>query len=77
MQWFESYLSNRKQVAKIDDALSEKGHISCGVQQGNILGPILLLLYINGINNSSLVLKFFLFADDTSTLLINKDIKEI
>ena len=34
-------------------------------------------MYINDIENSSLILKFFLFADDTSTLLINKDIKEI
>ena len=34
-------------------------------------------MYINDIENSSLILKFFLFADDRSTLLINKDIKEI
>ena len=34
-------------------------------------------MYINDIKNSSLILKFFLFADDRSTLLINKDIKEI
>ena len=39
--------------------------------------PILFLLYINFIKNSSLILNFFLFADDTSTLLINKDTKEI
>ena len=37
-----------------------------------------MLLYEgNYIKNSSLILKFFLFADDTSTLLINKNIKEI
>ena len=77
MQWFESYLSNKEQVVKIDNVLSEKRYISCGVPQGSILGPILFLLYINDIKNSSLILNFFLFADDRSTLLINKDIEEI
>ena len=77
MQWFESYLSNRERVVKISNVLSEKKYISWGVPQGSILGPILFLLHIHDIKNSSLILKFFLFADDTSTLLINKNIKEI
>ena len=77
LQWFESCLSNRERVVKISNVLSEKKYISCGEPQGSILGPILFLLYIHDIKNSSLILKFFLFADDTSTLLINKNIKEI
>ena len=76
MQWFESYVNNTEQVVKISNVLSEKRYISCGLPQGSILGPILFLLYINDIKNSSLILNFFLFADDTSTLLINKVIKE-
>ena len=45
--------------------------------QGSILGPILFLLCINNIKNSSKILNFFLFADGTSTLLINKKVEEI
>ena len=43
--------------------------------QGNNLGHIPFLL--NDIKNSSKILKFFLFADDTSTLLINKKAEHI
>ena len=76
-QWFESYLKNRYQSVKIRGQMSSKELITCGVPQGSILGPILFLLYINDIKNSSKMLQFFLFADDTSTLLTGKDIHEI
>ena len=51
--------------------------IVCGFPQGSILEPILFLLYINDIKNSSKILKFFLYADDTSTLLRSKSIQEL
>ena len=50
--WFESYLTNRYQTVKISNTLSEKRLITCGVPQGSILGPILLLIYTNDIKNS-------------------------
>ena len=75
--WFESYLKSRHQIVKIGDTLSDKMQIACGVPQGSILGPILFLLYISDIKNASKTLKFLLFADDTSTLLISKSIQEL
>ena len=75
--WFESCLKIRHQIVKIGDTLPDKMQIVCGVPQGSILGSILFVLYMNDINNSSKILKFFLYADDASTLLISKSIQEV
>ena len=61
-----SYLSNRTQQTEINGVLSDTGIIKHGVPQGSVLGPLLFLLYINDISESSKILKFFLFADDTT-----------
>ena len=66
---FASYLSNRKQVTEINGKMSDSGIIKNGVPQGSILGPLLFLLYINDISQSSDILTFFLFADDTTVFL--------
>ena len=71
--WFRSYLSKRKQCVSVDGMLSTPQPITYGVPQGSILGPLLFILYINDIMQSSNKLYFVQFADDTCLFMENKN----
>jgi hypothetical protein len=75
LDWFRNYLSNRKQFVSFNSFDSVQKDIICGVPQGSILGPLLFILYINDITNTSTILDFILFADDTTILYSHKNIK--
>ena len=68
-----SYLSNRKQYVHLNEHASELCNISCDVPQGNLLGPLLFILYINEFCKSSNSLSFILFADDTNLFFSHKN----
>ena len=68
LNWFKSYLSNRLQYVDINGSISSMQHITTGVPQGSILGPLLFLIYMNDLPNVSALFKYILFADDTSLL---------
>ncbi len=77
LNWFKSYLSDRKQYVFFNGVSSEVLNISCGVPQGSVLGPLLFLLYINDLPNISSKLQFFLFADDTNLYYESDDLIEL
>ncbi len=66
LHWFESYLTDRKQYVTVNGSNSSFLNVSCGIPQGSVPGPLLFLIYINDLPQSSSKLAFYLFADDTN-----------
>ena len=48
---FQSYLSDRKPICKLQNTMSEVVDIACCIPQGSNLSPLLFLLYINDLPN--------------------------
>lgn len=65
VQFFNSYLSNRRQRVVIDELSSDSGYVTSGVPQGSILGPLLFLIYTSDIFNVVKFSNIQAFADDT------------
>jgi hypothetical protein len=76
LEWFKSYLSNRKQFVDINGNFSTELDILTCILQGSILGPILFLCYINDLFTVSRALTL-MFADDTLGLKSDKDLTNL
>ncbi len=87
LRWINDYLTNRCQRVFVETSYSDIKHITAGVPQGSVLGPLFFLIYVNDIaDNLDSITR--LFADDSSIsdssaninsieLKINKDLQSL
>ena len=74
LDWIESFMLNKKQQVLYNDNPSDIRSIRCGVPQGSILGPLLILIYVYDLLNVFDMLFTIMFADDTRMFVTGEDI---
>ena len=77
LDWFFDYLQNREQVVQFGSAFSEPGSVSVGVPQGSLLGPLLFVLFINDLPNTTVRCNILMYADDTVLFFSAKEVSDI
>ncbi len=72
LDWFESYLTDRKQCVAIGNAISASQILDCGVPQGSVLGPLAFTLYTSPVEDivQSHGVQSMFYADDSQLYLI-------
>ena len=49
--WIKDFLSERTEIVVVEDAKSKPCAMTSGVPQGSCLGPLLIIAFVNGIDD--------------------------
>ena len=66
LQWFTSYLKDKRQFVKLGDKQSSVAIVRHGILQGSILSPLLFFVFINDLPLYVSSSRINLYADDTT-----------
>ncbi|CAB4032420.1 beta-chimaerin-like isoform X1, partial [Paramuricea clavata] len=69
LNWFESYITDRKQFVRIGSSVSEVLPITHGVAQGAILSPLLFCIYINNLSRVLQASELESFVDNSKIFM--------
>ena len=64
LKWIVDYLTDRTQCIGVEGATSPSKPVLSGVPQGSVLGPLLFIIYIDGLTNTLSNSSMSLYADD-------------
>jgi hypothetical protein len=78
VEWFSSYLSNRKQIVQVESKYSAPEDLDeHGVPQGSILGPLIFIIFNNDFPANSEEGDSVLYADDDTVNVSDEDPEEL
>ena len=66
LDWFKSYLKNRKIRVKVNNTTSNEFPVNYGMPQGSCLRPLIFLIFCNDLNIHLTSMQCIQFADDTT-----------
>ena len=69
LDWFRSYLRNRKQYVTYMGSNYNTRQVECGIPQGSVLGPLLFIIYSNDLPNCLNITKRIFVTDDTTVYM--------
>ena len=72
LMWFRSYLTNRKQITRVNNTESSPIENRYEVPQGSILEELLHIIYINDMEKAVEKCEVVLYADDTLIFTADK-----
>ena len=67
--WFKDDFSRRKQTVSLSNVTCTFLPVDIGVAQGNIIGPLIFIMFMNGSTKVSSVLKFVKYAGDETIMV--------
>ena len=75
-EWFQTYLSGRRQRVCVGQTVSPWLTPSFGVPQGSILGPLMFILFVNDLPKTIRRGSINMYADDTTLYTAAKTIEQ-
>ena len=77
LKWIRSYLDAQIQQVLVNGCLSDPGHLTTGVPQGSILGPLFFVIYTNDMPSVVRYCNVNMYADDTEIHCDDKELPNV